>query len=102
VAVRQERVLGDGRERRGRRGALRGRLHLVVHGAHAPTHGSCQRPSPASSRSASSGPHEPFSYGWTGGGASSSGCMILQVSSTPSCRVKRVESPRMAAESSTS
>ena len=37
------------------------------------THGSCQRPCPASSRSASSGPHDPFAYGCTGGGASSSG-----------------------------
>ena len=56
VAVREERVLGDRRERRGRRGALRGGLRLVVDGAHEPTHGSCQRPWPASSRSASAGP----------------------------------------------
>ena len=35
-------------------------------------------------RSSASGPHVPFAYGWTGGGASSSGCMIRHCSSTPS------------------
>ena len=35
------------------------------------------------------GPHEPGAYGYTGGGASSSGCMIRHVCSTPSCRVNR-------------
>jgi len=48
------------------------------------------------------GPHEPGAYAWTGGGSSSNGCMIRQVSSTPSWRVKRVLSPTIAACSNTS
>ena len=87
VAVGQERVVGDGRERGGCRRALGG---LVVHDA---THGLCQPPYSAVSPSASAGPQEPGGYAWTGGGASSNGCMTRQVSSTPSCRVKRVLSP---------
>ena len=65
-------------------------------------HGSCQRPCPATSLSASLGPHEPGAYECTGGGSSSSGCMIRHVSSTPSWRVNRVLSPTIAACSSTS
>ena len=65
-------------------------------------HGSCQRPRPASSWSAASGPHDPGAYGCTGGGASSSGCITRQVSSTRSWRVKRRLLPTRAARSSTS
>ena len=61
--------------------------------AHDATHGLCQPPYSAVSRSASAGPQEPGAYAWTGGGASSNGCMTRQVSSTPSCRVNRVLSP---------
>ena len=96
VAVGQERVVGDGRERGRRRGALG---HRVVHDA---IHGLCQPPCSAVSRSASAGPQDPGAYAWTGGGASSNGCMTRQVSSTPSCRVNRVLSPRRAACRSTS
>ena len=54
----------------------------------------CRRPPPA--------PTTPAGSVWTGGGASRSGCMIRQVSSTPSWRVKRVLCPTIAAWSSTS
>ena len=43
------------------------------------------------------GPHVPGAYGWMGGGSVISRCMIRQVSSTPSCRWKRVLFPVMAA-----
>ena len=66
VAVRQERVVGDRRERRRRRGALCGRR---ARRAHSDTHGACQRPCPARRSSAAGGPHDPFSYGWTSGGS---------------------------------
>ena len=88
VAVGQERVVGDGRERRRRRCALPGGFLLGL--AHGVTQGPYQRPWPAVSSAVAVGPHEPGAYGCTGGGASSSGCMIRHVSSTPSWRVKRV------------
>ncbi len=62
VAVREERVVRDRRERRGCGGALlRRRVGLRV--AHCVTQGPCQRPKPATSSSAPSGPHEPGAYG---------------------------------------
>ena len=64
--------------------------------------GPCQRPCPATSWFAASGPHDPGAYGCTGGGESSSGCMMRQFSSTASCRLKRELSPTIAACSSTS
>ena len=70
--------------------------------AHEDIQGSCQRPWPATRRSASAGPHDPLAYGWTGGGASTSGCITRHASSTPSWRLKRVLSPCIAACSSTS
>ncbi len=77
VAVRQERIIGDRRKRRRRGGALcralrrglglgagggligPGPLVLRSGGAHDASHGSCQRPTPASSLSAFLGPQEP-------------------------------------------
>ena len=59
VAVGQERVVGDRRERRQRGRAL---LTLGLLGgcrAHAGTHGACQRPCPAIRSSAAFGPHDP-------------------------------------------
>ena len=90
VAVGEERVIGDRRKRRGRGRALRRGLGGGLIARHVVIQGPCQRPWPATSSSAAAGPQVPGSYGWTGGGASSSGCMIRHVSSTPSCRVKRV------------
>ena len=67
VAVGQERVLRDRRERRGGSRALR--HSLFRRGlAHDAIHGSCQRPWPATRASASAGPQEPGAYEWTGGG----------------------------------
>ena len=118
VTVREERVVGDRRKRRRRCGAsawtaaapvrrgassasavVAARALLGLGRAHDATHGPCQRPYPLSSRSASSGPHEPGAYACTGGGCSSSGIMIRQVSSTLSCRVKGALSPSSAAQS---
>ena len=82
VAVRQERVVGDRRERR-----CRGAHVPASFGLHDP--GPCQPPWSATSVVAVAGPQLPGAYGCTGGGSSSSGCMIRQVSSTPSCRVNR-------------
>ena len=62
MAVGQEGVVGDRRERRrGSRalGRRRGGLRRLARG-HAFTQGSCQRPKPAVSASAASGPQEPF------------------------------------------
>src|SRR6185503_19660377 len=103
MTIGQERVVGDRRERRRHRRALRpaaGRRFGA--GAHSLIHGSCHLPKPSTSPSASAGPHEPGAYGRTGGGASSSGWNTRHVSSTPSCRVNRVLSPLIAASSSTS
>ena len=58
VAVRQEGVVGDRREGRGSSRAL---WHRLGRGAHADTHGSCQRPCPATRSSPALGPHDPFS-----------------------------------------
>ncbi len=61
VAVGEERVVGDRRERR-RRGRALWRSGAGVRGlpvAHATIQGSCQRPCPATSLSASAGPHDP-------------------------------------------
>ncbi len=53
--------------------------------AQAPSiHGSCQLLWPRTSASASGGPQDPGAYGCTGGGASTSGCMMRHASSTPS------------------
>ena len=49
VAVRQERVVRDRRERRRSRRALRAGLLLCLGGAHDAIHGPCQRPEPATS-----------------------------------------------------
>ena len=59
--------------------------------------GPCQPPWPRTSSSASAGPHDPGLYACTGGGAFRSGCMTRQVSSTASCRVKRMLSPAITA-----
>src|SRR5439155_21927634 len=97
VAVREEGVVGDRRERRRRGRALLARLLGELRLAHDTIQGPCQRSCPATSASAASGPQVPGAYGWTGGGESSSACMIRHVSSTPSCRVKRVFWPIIAA-----
>ena len=79
VAVGDERVVGDRRERRRCRRALRcggGSRLLVLGRAHVGYHGSCQRPWPAISLPAASGPHVPVRVRLDGGGVSSSGCMI--------------------------
>jgi hypothetical protein len=71
VAVRDERVVGDRRERRrGGRALQRGLCRSFD--AHA-CHGPCQRPCPSMSSSAAAGPQDPGAYGCTGGGESSSG-----------------------------
>ena len=57
VAVGEEGVVGDRRERRRSGGALRRGLGRRTH---ADTHGSCQRPRPATRSSAAPGPHDPF------------------------------------------
>ena len=55
-----------------------------------PPTGSCQPPVAGEQRRRPpAAPTIPCAYGWTGGGASSSGCMTRHVSSTPSWRVKR-------------
>ncbi len=61
VTVGQERVVGDRRERRRHRRALRA-ADVVGFGvrAHWLTHGSCHLPKPSTSPSASVGPHEPL------------------------------------------
>src|ERR1700727_677062 len=122
VAVREERVVGDRRERRRRCGtlshalgrglgwpALRCRLLRVAVGAglfllglwsrggHHATHGSCHWPIPATRRSASGGPHVPGAYPCTGGGLLISGAMMRHASSMPSWRVNGVLSPSIAA-----
>ena len=58
VAVGQECVVGDGRERRRGRRALRLGLGGFRCGAHDAIQGSCQLPNPATSLSAALGPHE--------------------------------------------
>ncbi len=70
VAVGDEAVVGDRRERGRGGGALRGLggarrgdragAGRRVGGAHDATHGPCQRPEPATSASAAAGPHVPF------------------------------------------
>ena len=96
VAVRQERVVRDRRER-GRSGRALLRLDLGFDVGHDAIHGPCQLAKPRTRSFAASGPHEPCAYRCTGGGLSSRGCMTRQVSSTPSWRVNRVLSPTNAA-----
>ena len=103
AALQQQHALAGRREvadERAAPGAAADHDDVVV--AHEDIQGSCQRPWPASRRSASCGPHDPLAYGWTGGGASTSGCMTRHACSTPSWRLKRVLSPCIAACSSTS
>ncbi len=103
MAVGQEAVVGDRREGRWHRRALRhhvrgGLRGACVGGAHDSTHGPCQPPKRSTRRSASAGPHVPGAYGCTSGGWFSSGSKIRHVSSTPSWRVKRLLSPRHRVE----
>src|SRR5262249_54713268 len=67
-------------------------------GSHGRRHGGL----PRRSKSAPGGPKEPLGYPSTGGGASISGWMIRQVSSTQSSRANSRWSPRSMASSSRS
>ena len=59
VAVREEAIVRDRRERRPRNGAVWAPIGALLSGAHDGTHGSCQPPWSATSASAASGPHDP-------------------------------------------
>ena len=87
TGTRSRRSAGTGRVRR--------RSAVVLRAFMTPPTGRANRRTPRSARRPPPGPRSPGAYAWTGGGASSSGCMTRQVSSTPSCRVKRVLSPTM-------